>query len=241
MSNSTVILVFVSGSRAGERMELTRECTIGRTADIELTDAEASRVHATLRPVDGGVEVLDMGSANGTFVDDTPVGASAHLAGSGATIRIAATRITVETVPAIAAPQVTRIRAVADADPESIAAPQATRVRQVPDAAPVATPQATRVRQVPDAVPVATPQPTRARAVPGPAELDASGEGAPPPEPAGEPEAAAPKAPPALIQKLLGYMFGGGSEKIPIRMAIVVGIYTLVVAGITVLIYSLVS
>jgi pSer/pThr/pTyr-binding forkhead associated (FHA) protein len=258
MSSPTITLVFLSGSRAGERMDLTDECTIGRTGDIELTDAEASRVHATFRPVDGGVEVLDMGSANGTFVDDTRVGGSAHLAGSGATIRIAATQITVEMAPVIAAPQVTRVRPVAETDPaEAIATPQATRARQVLDphaAAPIATPQATRARAVPGpAEPVATPAATVARAVPPAApeepaadtEPPATSEEAPtPPEGAGEPEAAPappPKAPPKLVQKLFGYMFGGGPEKIPVRMAIVVGTYTVFVAGITVLIYALVS
>jgi len=240
MTNSTVTLVFVSGSRAGERIDLTRECTVGRTGDIELADAEASRVHATLRPVAGGVEVLDMGSVNGTFVDDTRVGPSAHLAGSGATIRIAATRITVEAAPAIAVPGVTRVRAMPDADPaQAIADPQATRARGVVEpgaAAPIATPQATRVRPV---TPPAAEQPPADTAPPA-----TSAEEGPPPEPAGEPEAApapAPKAPPVLIQKLFGYMFGGGPEKIPVRMAIVVVSWTVLVAGITVLIYSLVS
>jgi FHA domain len=47
---------------------------IGRTgSDIELADPEVSRRHATFRSVDGEIAVEDLGSSNGTFVNEQPV------------------------------------------------------------------------------------------------------------------------------------------------------------------------
>jgi transcriptional regulator of acetoin/glycerol metabolism len=67
----------------GERAEgrgsaahaLDRPLTVGRgeDCDIALADASASRVHARLVPTSEGVEVVDLGSRNGTFVDGRPV------------------------------------------------------------------------------------------------------------------------------------------------------------------------
>jgi pSer/pThr/pTyr-binding forkhead associated (FHA) protein len=56
--------------------------TIGRAeCEIELNDPDVSRRHAVLRQVDDGVGIEDLGSKNGTFVNDrrvsgiVPVGA----------------------------------------------------------------------------------------------------------------------------------------------------------------------
>ena len=44
--------------------------TVGRGGDIVLADPEASRHHATFRQVDGRPAVEDLGSRNGTFVNE---------------------------------------------------------------------------------------------------------------------------------------------------------------------------
>jgi predicted component of type VI protein secretion system len=48
--------------------------TIGRAGcDVDLNDPDVSRRHAALRAVDGGLAVEDLGSTNGTFVNETRV------------------------------------------------------------------------------------------------------------------------------------------------------------------------
>jgi len=45
--------------------------TIGRAeCEVELNDPDVSRRHAVLRQVDDGLAVEDLGSTNGTFVND---------------------------------------------------------------------------------------------------------------------------------------------------------------------------
>jgi hypothetical protein len=249
MSDAVVTLVFTSGPEAGSRLELVHETTIGREAEIVIGDEEASRRHATLRPVPGGVEVLDLGSLNGTIVDGDRLKDSPRLAGNGSIIKIGATTLSVELpVPDAGA---TRIAKAVPAD-------GATRVAQtLPDEGDRtvmrARPQfeqpfeATRVgRYQPIIDPaLATPasEPAPAAAPPQSAPEPAAAVGSTPavkPEPEAAP-APAPKAPPPVVRALFGYLFGAGPEKIPARMAIVVGSYTILVVVITVLIYSLVS
>src|SRR5919202_6175423 len=57
---------------AGERWYLDEETLIGRKEgnDIRLADRSVSRYHALVRLVDGQYVLSDLGSANGTFVDD---------------------------------------------------------------------------------------------------------------------------------------------------------------------------
>ena len=45
--------------------------TVGRAeAAVPLTDPEVSRLHAVFRQVDAGIAVEDLGSRNGTYVND---------------------------------------------------------------------------------------------------------------------------------------------------------------------------
>lgn len=66
-------LIVVKGSDLGKQYELSGDClTIGRdsTNTIRLYDTEASRRHAEFRRnPDGTYRVVDLGSANGTFVN----------------------------------------------------------------------------------------------------------------------------------------------------------------------------
>jgi pSer/pThr/pTyr-binding forkhead associated (FHA) protein len=66
----TAVLVVTKGPLAGQRLELDAELVIGREgAPVTIEDSELSRRHAAVRPVMGGIEVEDLGSLNGTFVN----------------------------------------------------------------------------------------------------------------------------------------------------------------------------
>ena len=59
---------------AGREVVVSAGMVVGRTgSDIELADPEVSRRHASFRSVDGGIAVEDLGSSNGTFVNEQPV------------------------------------------------------------------------------------------------------------------------------------------------------------------------
>src|SRR6185312_13792373 len=67
-------LIVRSGPRAGERIELVGELVVGReNADLTVHDEEVSRRHLAVRPHEDGVELEDLGSTNGTFVDGARV------------------------------------------------------------------------------------------------------------------------------------------------------------------------
>jgi 2-polyprenyl-6-methoxyphenol hydroxylase-like FAD-dependent oxidoreductase len=63
-------VVFTAGPLAGARIFVAYPFVVGRhEADLTLEDSELSRRHAALRRVDGELEIEDLGSANGTFVN----------------------------------------------------------------------------------------------------------------------------------------------------------------------------
>ena len=67
-------LKVVSGPAAGHQFEVTSEQVLGREGtDITIPDPEISRSHARLRPHTEGIEVHDLGSSNGTFINDVKV------------------------------------------------------------------------------------------------------------------------------------------------------------------------
>lgn len=114
-----------SGPAAGTAIEVDRPLVLGRDGgcDVVLDDDKASRRHATVTPrADGTVEVEDLGSTNGTYVDGQRIGARTTLrAGSTLTIgdtALAATdgapsegaRTTLEAPPAPAASPATPSR-----------------------------------------------------------------------------------------------------------------------------------
>jgi predicted component of type VI protein secretion system len=78
----TAVLVVTQGPRAGQRLELTGELVIGREGvAVTIEDSELSRRHAAVRPVDGGFEIEDLGSLNGTFVNGRRIDSPTRLAG----------------------------------------------------------------------------------------------------------------------------------------------------------------
>ncbi len=128
-----------SGPLSGHSVEVEGELIIGRlAADLTIPDAELSRRHAVVRPVDGGVVVEDLGSLNGTFLGDERIDGPVTLT-RDATIRVGRSLLAVELdlpgpvreTPAATAPA-GRPRVAAPATgspPPPIPAPAVTRVR----------------------------------------------------------------------------------------------------------------
>ncbi len=74
--NEVPILIGQTGPIAGQRWVLLMpEATIGRepTCEIIIPDRQVSRRHATLRRVDGGFEIEDLSSKNGTHLNGQPL------------------------------------------------------------------------------------------------------------------------------------------------------------------------
>jgi signal transduction histidine kinase/pSer/pThr/pTyr-binding forkhead associated (FHA) protein len=69
-------LIVIKGADEGKQFELTSSVVgAGRdgTNQIRLHDTEVSRRHAEFRQIEGGYALADVGSANGTFVNNIPV------------------------------------------------------------------------------------------------------------------------------------------------------------------------
>ena len=72
-------LIITTGSQEGHTVPLLmKTVTVGRatskaTWEVALQDPSVSRPHAQLEYVNGGWVIRDMGSANGTLINDTPV------------------------------------------------------------------------------------------------------------------------------------------------------------------------
>jgi hypothetical protein len=173
----------ISGSSAGQSVGVTGELVIGReNADLTIDDAQVSRRHVAVRLEGGQLEVEDLGSANGTFVNGSRIEGPVKV-GGGAKIRVGRTEFEVRGVlptrggkhdlteaaaRPIADPQATRARPALD--------PELTRARSLPDpqvtkATPIADPQVTKATPIADpqvtkATPIADPQTTKARAIP---------------------------------------------------------------------------
>ncbi|MCB9701178.1 MAG: FHA domain-containing protein [Myxococcales bacterium] len=75
---------------AGRELALPARCLIGRSraCDLVIAEATVSSRHASLEWKDGAWELLDLGSRNGTFVDDVRLQSGARvLLGAGARLR----------------------------------------------------------------------------------------------------------------------------------------------------------
>jgi ABC transport system ATP-binding/permease protein len=88
----------VSGPAAGRTVDIEKEIVIGREdADLDIEDDELSRRHAVVRRFANRLQVEDLGSTNGTFVDGNRI-VEPTLLGGGAEIKIGATVLVVEGV-----------------------------------------------------------------------------------------------------------------------------------------------
>ena len=88
--------MITAGPDQGRNVPLDRELVIGREdADVLLSDPEVSRRHAVVRPVERGVEIEDLGSANGTFINGERI-SDKVVVGERATLKLGATQFAVE-------------------------------------------------------------------------------------------------------------------------------------------------
>jgi hypothetical protein len=115
-------LRITSGPLSGQSIELQGDLVVGREdTDLEIDDAEISRRHAVLRRHADRLQVEDLGSKNGTFVNGDRI-EEPTLVGGGAEIRMGTTVLVVEGVLPLSANQ---------PKPEEID-PKTTRVSEVP-------------------------------------------------------------------------------------------------------------
>jgi hypothetical protein len=175
-------LIVRSGPRSGERIELVGELVVGReNADLTVHDDEVSRRHLAVRPHQDGVELEDLGSTNGTFVDGARLSAVVVVS-SGARVTLGETELEIEVEV-----------------PEPEIDPGATRLRERPPERDATIMRPTPVAPAPpppDATIAGAPVPTPRPAAPAPPTA--------PPRAAPVPAAQAPSAPAAIDARPFG-------------------------------------
>jgi len=90
-------ITVTDGPNEGHTAEATpgQACVIGRQSDwVRLRDPRSSRHHAELKPTDGGWQVVDLGSTNGTYVNGKRIAGPTEI-GEGDVIRIGRTHLAV--------------------------------------------------------------------------------------------------------------------------------------------------
>jgi predicted component of type VI protein secretion system len=89
-------LILTNGPLVGHRYEIDRELVVGaHDAPLTIPDEQASAHHAALRMIDGELQVEDLGSAGGTWVDGERIDGPVILR-DGATLRVGTTNFIVE-------------------------------------------------------------------------------------------------------------------------------------------------
>jgi predicted component of type VI protein secretion system len=123
----TPTLVFKEGPLSGRRVEVDGELVLGREdATLTIEDEEISRRHAVIRPTDGGIEIEDLGSTNGTYVNAVRIEEATRLAG-GDTVKLGRSVLQVESVRAAATVAAAVPAAPAAPAPRPAAAPAGAR------------------------------------------------------------------------------------------------------------------
>jgi len=76
------VLLALFGPKRGVRLEIEEKATLGRSsdADLQLVDGKVSRLHCSFTVRDKRLEVEDLGSHNGTFVNGERLTAARALA-----------------------------------------------------------------------------------------------------------------------------------------------------------------
>jgi pSer/pThr/pTyr-binding forkhead associated (FHA) protein len=159
-----ITIVFSEGPLAGERLELDREMTVGRAGcEVTLDDPEVSRRHLVLRPIGADLQVQDLGSSNGTFVDGQRIAGTMNV-GDGAVIQLGTSELTVQVMtPEQEQAPPTQIRgdmpepvpAPAPAPPPEPAVPAAPPPEPAAPAAPLPEPAAPATPPTPATPPAA--------------------------------------------------------------------------------------
>ena len=178
-------LIVRSGPRSGERIELIDELVVGReNADLTVHDEEVSRRHLAVRPHEDGVELEDLGSTNGTFVDGARLSAVVVVS-TGARVTLGETELEIEIE--VPEPSTRARRACAIAHPS--ATPRSCgplRWPRHPTPRPTPRSRAPRRRRPPLPAPRPLPWPRRPRRRP-PSTRGPSAPSPPPLRPTGAP------------------------------------------------------
>ena len=156
----------VSGPAAGQTVDIEGEIVIGREdTDLAIDDGEMSRRHAVVRRHANRLQVEDLGSTNGTFVDGTRI-AEPTLLGGGAEIKVGTSVLVVEGVLPVSEPgdvaQPRNVTRISPAITDTSAAPAAANAAAPAGAPPAAPPLAAPVQAVGEFRP-----PERSRKQPG--------------------------------------------------------------------------
>jgi predicted component of type VI protein secretion system len=179
---SDLILEIVEGPGAGKQVPLDAVLDVGREPSLALhldEDGQVSRRHARFSAYGGGVTVEDLGSTNGTYVNEQPISSPRTLR-PGDKVRLGLTVLELRTRQQVAArPSAVQARPALTAIDNDI-------LVQVPEAelAPVA--------DVPPVGPIATAEPAppqQVAAVPPPFKVQQTPPAYIPPEVVGDPQA----------------------------------------------------
>ena len=94
--DADALLAVLDGAESGRRIRVARRVTLGRGDDAGLVidDPEISRAHAALDPTVDGVEIHDLGSLNGTWVNGRRISTPTLLA-QGDIVKIGSTQLEV--------------------------------------------------------------------------------------------------------------------------------------------------
>jgi class 3 adenylate cyclase len=95
-SQDAALLAILDGAEGGRRIRISSRMTVGRGEDagLPLDDPEISRAHAVLGPTADGLEIQDLGSLNGTWVNGERISTPTLLA-AGDIVRVGTTRMEV--------------------------------------------------------------------------------------------------------------------------------------------------
>ncbi|HEX4720530.1 MAG TPA: FHA domain-containing protein [Thermoleophilaceae bacterium] len=93
-------LFVVDGPDQGRSFALGPQSVLGRdpTSSVHLTDEEVSRRHAIIMVGEGHCTIEDLGSSNGTYLDDQLVEGEAEI-GAGARIAVGRTVLELRELP----------------------------------------------------------------------------------------------------------------------------------------------
>src|SRR5215216_284188 len=98
-----ITLLILGGDDAGKAIPVEGELSVGRAegVDLILDDPETSRRHAVFRRDGDMLEVEDLGSLNGTWVNGNRISAPVQLAPEDV-VKVGATQLRVVSPPAVA-------------------------------------------------------------------------------------------------------------------------------------------
>lgn len=169
----STLLVFSNGPLAGQRILVETDLLLGREdAEVVVDDPEVSRHHAVLRNTTQGLQIEDLGSRNGTFVNDVQIPTATTLV-SGDTVRIGQTLFHIEldaageTVIAstLGATVVAARPARQRVDPEGVVSAASVETTPAPAPVPPPTAEATPAA-APSTPPIAAQRPAPGAAPP---------------------------------------------------------------------------